>query len=348
MSPKLTKREQAERAMRHSWFPVARSVDLDTPESAVLLGEPLVVFRDDEGVARVTARRCPHRGADLSIGEVHGRSIACPYHGWRFDGADGGCTRVPSLEDQSKIPPKAAIKAYPAVERFGHVWTVLEAPVVELYDPVEWRDHDLVWLAADPLDSPTGVAVAIENFRDVAHFPFVHRVSMGPSPEVVEPLKVRREGVDVFMERPLDASSGDWAAQGNCMMSYHCVAPGFASISYHYEKDGLRVVAGFPSPISYEHVKIFWGVANDRTFTGDSLQECLRVEEMVYREDLPIVDNISPREVPWDGEFQEFSAPSDLFTLNYRRAFNELMNRTARLDAANESTTTAPPVAAEG
>jgi len=69
---------------------------------------------------------------------------------------------------------------------------------------------------------------------------------------------------------------------------------------------------------------------------------------MVYREDLPIVDNISPREVPWDGEFQEFSAPSDLFTLNYRRAFNELMNRTARLDAANESTTTAPPVAAEG
>ncbi|MCX4796801.1 aromatic ring-hydroxylating dioxygenase subunit alpha [Streptomyces sp. NBC_01242] len=331
----MTKREQAERAMRHSWFPVARSVDLETPEPAVLLGEQLVVFRDADGVARVTARRCPHRGADLSQGKVTGGSIGCPYHGWRFDGAEGGCTYVPSLPDQSKIPPKAAIRTYPAVERFGHVWTVLEEPVTELYDPEEWRGHDLVWLAANPLNSPTGVAAAIENFRDVAHFPFVHQVSMGPTPEVVEPLQVRRDGIDVHMERPLDAGNGDWANQGDCMMSYHCTAPGFASISYHYEQAGLRVVAGFPSPVGYEQVKIFWGVANDRDFKGDSLEECLRIEEMVYLEDMPVVENLSPREVPWDAEVPEFSVPADLFTINYRRAFVELMNRTAKqADAA--------------
>ncbi|MGA5702718.1 Rieske 2Fe-2S domain-containing protein [Peterkaempfera bronchialis] len=327
----LTRRDQAERAMRHSWFPVARSVDLATPQPAVLLGEQLVVFRDGSGAARVTARRCPHRGADLSLGIVHGGSIGCPYHGWRFDGADGGCTHVPSLADQSRIPPKAAIRAYPAVERFGHVWTVLEEPVTELYDPAEWHGHDLVWLAADPLDSPTGVAAAIENFRDVAHFPFVHQVSMGPTPEVVEPLEVSRDGIDVRMERMLDAGSGDWAAQGDCLMAYHCIAPGFASISYRYANAGLRVVAGFPSPVSYEQVKIFWGVANDRDFRGDSLEECLRVEEMVYLEDMPVVANLQPREVPWDAEVPEFSVPADLFTLNYRRAFGELMNRTERL-----------------
>ncbi|MFD7291761.1 Rieske 2Fe-2S domain-containing protein [Streptomyces sp. NPDC059897] len=324
----LSKREQAERAMRHSWFPVARSVDLGAPQPAVLLGEQLTVFRDDEGTARVTARRCPHRGADLSLGKVHGRSIGCPYHGWRFDGADGACTYVPSLADQGRIPPKAKVPVYPAVERFGHVWTVLEEPVTELYDPEAWRGRDLEWLAAEPLHSPTGVAVAIENFRDVAHFPFVHQVSMGPTPEVVEPLEVRRDGLDVHMERPLDAGSGDWAAQGDCMMAYQCTAPGLASISYHYARAGLRIVAGFPSPVSYEQVKIFWGVANDRDFQGDSIEECLRVEEMVYLEDLPIVENIRPREVPWDGEVPEFSAPADLFTLNYRRAFGELMRRT--------------------
>ncbi|MGW3507772.1 Rieske 2Fe-2S domain-containing protein [Streptomyces sp. NPDC000994] len=332
-----TKRDQAERAMRHSWFPVARSADLETPQPAVLLGERLVVFRDGSGTARVTARRCPHRGADLSQGVVNNGSIGCPYHGWEFDGADGTCTRVPSLADQNRIPPKAAIRAYPAVERFGHVWTVLEEPVVELYDPAEWRDRDLVWLAADPLDSPTGVAAAIENFRDVAHFPFVHKVSMGPTPEVVEPLEVRRDGVDVFMERRLDASSGDWAAQGDCLMSYHCSAPGFASISYHYEQAGLRVVAGFPSPVSYEQVRIFWGVANERDFKGDSLEECLRVEEMVYLEDMPVVENLQPREVPWDAEVPEFSVPADLFTLNYRRAFGELMNRTERVLAGEHT-----------
>ena len=207
---------------------------------------------------------------------MHGDDIACPYHGWRYSGADGRCVLVPSLPDQSKIPRKALIETFPAVERFGHIWTVLGEPLAPLYDPPEWRDVEFDWLAADPIPSPTGVAVAIENFRDVAHFPFVHRVSMGLTPWVVEPLDVRRDGLDVFMDRPLDAGAGDWGNQGDCMMRYHCAAPGFAAITYDYERLGKRVVAGFPSPVSYEEVLIFWGVANEVTFRGDPIEECLR------------------------------------------------------------------------
>ncbi|GIF17831.1 phenylpropionate dioxygenase-like ring-hydroxylating dioxygenase large terminal subunit [Actinoplanes tereljensis] len=323
-----SKRAQAEEAMRHSWFPVARSVDLGKPVPATLLGVKLVVYRDAAGRVVVQSRRCPHRGGDLSIGEVREASIACPYHGWEFGSADGACVRVPSLPDQSKIPPKARIATYPAVERFGHVWTVLKDPITEMYDPEEWQDADLEWLAADPIDSPVGVGVTIENFRDVAHFPFVHKVSMGPTPEVVEALDVRRDGLDVWMFRPLDAGSGEWANDGDCMMRYHCVAPGLASITYDYEKLGVRVVAGFPSPISYEHVKIFWGVANSSSYSGLSLAENLRIEEMVYLEDVPIVENLDPREIPWDNEVEEFSVPADMFTLNYRRCFLDLMRRT--------------------
>lgn len=322
-----SKRELAEAAMRRSWFPVARICDLDSPQTATLLGVQLVVYRDGQGRIAVQSRRCPHRGGDLSRGEVHESSIGCPYHGWEFASDGGRCSRIPSLADQSKIPPRAAIASYPAIERFGHVWTVLEEPIREMYDIEQWRGVELEWKAADPLDSTVGVGVTIENFRDVAHFPFVHKVSMGPTPEVVEPLDVHRDGLDVWMDRPLDAGSGDWANDGNCMMHYHCAAPGFASITYHYEKLGRRVVAGFPSPIAYDHVTIFWGVANEVGYRGADLEENLRVEEMVYREDLPIVDMIEPREIPWDAEFQEFSVPADMFTLNYRRSFVELMNR---------------------
>lgn len=327
MSSETTKQELAEEAMRHSWFPVARSIDLDTPQAATLLGERLVVYRAANGTAAVAQRRCPHRGGDLAMGEVTGDAIACPYHGWRFDAGDGRCSHVPSLPDQSKIPPRAAVRSYPAVERFGHVWTCLKDPITDLYDPQEWHGIDFEWLAGDPLDSETGVAVAVENFRDVAHFPFVHQVSMRPTPEVVEPLDVQRDGLDVWMQRPLDAGSGDWAAQGDCMMRYHCIAPGFSAITYDYARLGTRVVAGFPSPVSFTQVRIFWGVANARDFAGDSIEECLRVEEMVYREDLPIVAGVHPREVPWDQEYEEFSVPADLFTLNYRRAFTSLMQR---------------------
>ncbi len=323
-----SKREQAEQAMRRSWFPVARAVDIHAGLiPATLLGERLVVWRGEGGAPRVTAARCPHRGANLSMGETHGNDVGCPYHGWRFSGETGKCTHVPSLADQSAIPPRAAIKAYPAVERFGHIWTVLEDPITSLYDPDEWLEPDFVWVAGEPMDSPTGVAAAIENFRDVAHFPFVHKVSMGPTPEVVEPLQVRRDGLDVYMDRVLDASTGEWADQGDCMMHYHCTAPGFAAITYDYRELGKRIVAGFPSPVAYDQVKIFWGVANERDFKGDTLQECLRVETMVYHEDLPIVAELEPREVPWDRELPEFSVAADLFTQNYRRSFTELMSR---------------------
>ncbi|UQX89210.1 aromatic ring-hydroxylating dioxygenase subunit alpha [Jatrophihabitans telluris] len=319
---------QAARAMRHSWFPVARSVDVtDVPVPAVLLGEKLAVFRGTDGLARVTANRCPHRGGSLGHGTVHGNNIACPYHGWQFSGESGACALVPSLPDQAKIPPRAAITTYPAQEQFGHIWTCLAEPEAPMYAPARWAGLELEWLAATPIPSDTGVAVAIENFRDVAHFPFVHQVSMGPTPPIVEPLQVRREGLDVYLDRPLDAGEGDWASQGDCTMHYQCTAPGFASITYDYADLGQRIVAGFPSPVAYDQVVIFWAVANEVGFRGDDLQECLRVEEMVYLEDIPIVGELDPREVPWDREVEEFSVPADLFTLSYRRSFRELMER---------------------
>lgn len=327
-APAATKRELAEAAMRRSWFPVARIADLATPQRAKLLGVDLVVYRSGDGTVAVQSSRCPHRGGDLVAGRVHEKSIGCPYHGWEFSSTDGKCSRIPSLEDQCKIPPRAALKTYPAVLKYGHVWTVLEDPIREMYDVDQWNDIELEWLAAEPIDSRVGVAITIENFRDVAHFPFVHEVSMGPSPEVVEPLTVTRDDLDITMARPLDAGSGEWAEDGNCMMYYRCSAPGFASITYDYEKLGHRIVAGFPSPVDYEHVTIFWGVANEVGFKGASLEECLRVETMVYLEDIPIADGIRPREIPWDNEVQEFSVPADLFTLNYRRSFNALMDRT--------------------
>jgi hypothetical protein len=157
---------------------------------------------------------------------------------------------------------------------------------------------------------------------------------MGETSPVVEPLNVRRDGIDAWMDRPLDAGSGEWANDGDCMMHYHIVAPGLVVITYDYEKLGKRVVAGFPSPIAYDHVKIFWGVANERGYRGGDLQECLRVEELLYLEDLPTAARIVPREIDWDGRYPEHSVPSDLFTLSYRRAFREFIERATATQVA--------------
>lgn len=318
------KREATERAMRRAWWPVARSVDLDTPQPALLLGERLVVWRTGSGEAVVQSRRCPHRGGDMTQGKVHGENLACPYHGWQF-GKAGPCAHVPSLADQCRLPAKARLRTYPVREQWGHVWTVLEGAGVPFYEVPAWAGVDLEWMAGTPLDSTTGVAVAIENFRDVAHFPFVHEATMGPTPHVVEPLKVDRQGLMITMDRHLEAGTGEWAGDGDCEMHYHCGAPGLATITYDYGPKGKRVVTGFPSPMTYDHVTIFWAVANERGFQGSSLEQNWHLEEEVYREDLPIAGALEPREVDWDGHYEEHSVPADLFTLNYRRAFQEFV-----------------------
>jgi hypothetical protein len=171
------------------------------------------------------------------------------------------------------------------------------------------------------------VAVAVENFGDVAHFSYIHRGMMGHVPPAVEPLNVRREGLDIWMDRPLISCEGEWANDGDCMMHYHIVAPGLVAITYDYERLGKRIVAGFPCPIAYDHVKIFWGVANDSDYKGGDLQECLRVEELLYLEDLPVAATITPHEIDCAGNFVEHSVPSDLYTLNYRRAYREFIER---------------------
>ena len=54
--------------MRQYWVPAALSDELEgeRPIAPVrLLGEDLVLFRDDQGALGLIDRQCPHRGIDL-------------------------------------------------------------------------------------------------------------------------------------------------------------------------------------------------------------------------------------------------------------------------------------------
>lgn len=324
MSADTRSPEQILAALRRSWFPVARLEDLTRPVEAELLGERLVVYRTDDGIPRVLDRRCVHRGANLAKGEVHGDLLACPYHGWRYDGLTGRCTSVPSLEGSGKrIPSKARVRSYPPHVQWGLVWTVLEEPLAGPPDPPELHDLELgEWVAGPTMHSTIGLAATTENFRDVSHFPFVHRGTMGDVPHAIEPLDVRRDEVEVWMTRRAEAVPGaSWSSDGGSWMRYHTLAPGVSIILYDYDLIGKRVLVGCPSPIAAEECTIFWAVANDRAFTGMSVQEAMQAEYAVYLEDLPVVCDLRPREVPFGGEALEVSVPADRYTLAYRKAF---------------------------
>lgn len=309
-------------AYKHVWFIVARAQDIDTPKSAQLLDQKLTVFRDSAGVARVTDQRCIHRGGNLSDGVVVGDSIQCPYHGWQFEGRSGQCVRIPSLGEDGRIPPRAAIRSYPVIERFEHIWTCLGDPVFDLPDPPEIAGLDLQWRAGEPMEVGCGFMAATENFRDMAHFPFVHEPSMGPVDPVVPQFEVHRDGHQVtasYFYRQVQDST--FSGTGDAWMNYRTYAPGIATILYDYGPHiGKRYLMDLPSPVSYDRCVIYWAVATDRGFRGPSVDEIATIEHTVFREDNPILEGLDPKEVPLAGQAFEVSAPADVYTLNYRRA----------------------------
>jgi len=177
--------------MERAWHLVARSNEIKgaQPFSTPLLGTPLVLFRDKGGRLQCLHDFCPHRNAPLSLGKVVGDSIQCAYHGWRFSGG-GQCVEVPSLMDPSRLPKKC-IKSFPVIEEQGSIWVNLDtsaeqrsfygsgydlghAPAHALgrkwpYSRAEgYRSFELVTTVRAPFD------LAIENFVDCAHTPFVH------------------------------------------------------------------------------------------------------------------------------------------------------------------------------
>jgi nitrite reductase/ring-hydroxylating ferredoxin subunit len=114
-------------ASRAQWFPVAASHDLPFRHvyHAELLGQELAVWRADDGFVNVWENRCLHRGVRLSIGLNLGDSLKCQYHGWLYSSRTSGCTYIPAHPENA---PARLIcnKVFPAVERYGLVWSRLE------------------------------------------------------------------------------------------------------------------------------------------------------------------------------------------------------------------------------
>jgi phenylpropionate dioxygenase-like ring-hydroxylating dioxygenase large terminal subunit len=110
--------------LRRYWQPAALTEELDDDRPIVpvrLLGEDLVLFRDEDGAYGLLDRACAHRRVDLSYGRLEDGGLRCPFHGWLFD-ASGTCLETPAEPEGSTFCTRVRQLAYPVVERNGIVW----------------------------------------------------------------------------------------------------------------------------------------------------------------------------------------------------------------------------------
>src|ERR1700733_8869082 len=125
--------------LRRFWQPIALGRELPKggdPLSIDILGEELVLFRDEVGKLGLLDRHCCHRGADLSYGRVERGGLRCLYHGWVYD-VNGACLEQPLEPGKGLHKDKVRQPSYPVIERAGAFFTYMgpgEAPAFPNYD----------------------------------------------------------------------------------------------------------------------------------------------------------------------------------------------------------------------
>ncbi len=165
--------------LKNCWYQIAWAEEL--PAGATLartvLGENLVLFRQDEGVAALQDR-CPHRFAPLSLGKLEGGTLACPYHGLQFDGA-GRCVHNPHGATVSSL----AVSSYPVVERHDALWIWMGEAAAA--DPAAIPDLSFIDTRPETAKIRSYTAVdanyelLTDNILDLSHADYLHPTTLG-------------------------------------------------------------------------------------------------------------------------------------------------------------------------
>ena len=95
---------EVERIFRREWMCVARVEEVAQPGDTLcvdLVGEPIVLTRDESGRLRALSRVCRHRAIDLMSGKPPRCSgatrLTCPYHLWTYR-LDGTLIGAPEMQ----------------------------------------------------------------------------------------------------------------------------------------------------------------------------------------------------------------------------------------------------------
>ena len=167
----------------------------DVPNSGdmkpiTFLGQPLLIVRDRQNRIRVFQNTCRHRGVILVEKFSHSSGlIRCPYHAWCYD-LDGALQKAPHVGGVGVHDHECIDKSELGLfEIRSHVWfdTIFvnlsgdaenfEDANREIFD--RWKDFDHPIYHGGPESSfkltvQTNWKLAVENYCEAYHLPFVH------------------------------------------------------------------------------------------------------------------------------------------------------------------------------
>ena len=310
------------------WYPIALSRDVSNgPVGAILIDQRLVAYRV-EGQLVVANDLCPHRGVPLSMGRERPEGIACAYHGLVF-GQGGKCVHIPAQPTRG-IPDRLHLRTYPAMERYGLVWTCLRPGADTPIPPMpHWDDPEFQQITCPSIDIFGFAGRQVEGFLDVAHFGFVHTNTFADpdNTEVPVYLPVKtKDGFDVEYRStvgnyPIGAGKKvpenfEW------LRHFRLHIPFTATLTVHFPDNARLVIMNAASPVSARITRMFAPIC--RNFDQDlPVAHVYDFNRRVFEEDKAIVEAQMPECLPLDPAM-EAHILADRSSLAYRRALRDL------------------------
>lgn len=254
----------------------------------------------------------------------------------------------------STIPAGMPSEPLPALTRYGYLWVSLGEPPSELFSIPEYDEPDRLNVHSTSIGVAVSAPRAVENFFDMAHFPFVHRGILGAEPHT----EVRDYDVDV------DLATNDLYAR-DCVFSQpkamaassrgSFVRSGSLDNKSHTNGDDLNLgdeveIVHYTYRISHPHcVMLYKESRTDQTRTDvialflqatsaetvrahillsliddeGSVGSIRRFNQHIFGQDKPILENHRPKRLPLDPR-AETPIRADRLSIAYRRWLSQL------------------------
>lgn len=169
-----------ENTFARGWYAILPSTHIrksSKPLAIKRFGLSLVLWRGENNQVTISLDRCPHRGAQLSLGKIIDDCIECPFHGFRFD-SQGSCILAPEFD---KGVPGLKLTRFIAHESCNMIW-MYWGEHLELFDySVVEETHQTFSGYYSSIDKiwHSHITYCIENQLDYTHLGFVHHNTIG-------------------------------------------------------------------------------------------------------------------------------------------------------------------------
>ncbi|MGB7241129.1 MAG: aromatic ring-hydroxylating dioxygenase subunit alpha [Sulfitobacter sp.] len=170
--------------LQRGWHCLGRLDEVPEPGdffTVQLLDEPLIVVRGDDGIVRVLANVCRHRGMPLAEGRGNVKRFICAYHAWMY-GRDGALLRAARMVNEGFDPTSCRLHCYNLQLWNGFIYCSLDAaapPFADdtmrldaLLEPYDTASFRLVHVAEEVWN--TNWKCLVENFMEGYHLSVVH------------------------------------------------------------------------------------------------------------------------------------------------------------------------------